>query len=65
MTVPYVGRCLGSGKPPREGTEASRAGGTSGICVACSGRFDLDDGTIVEHETASEDERESVGDSYG
>ena len=60
VTIPYVGRCLGSGKPPRQGTEKSQADGTSGVCVACSGRFDLDNGTIVEHETAPEDERESV-----
>jgi hypothetical protein len=60
MTIPYVGRCLGSGKPPREGTEESQGDGKSGICVACSGRFDLHDGTVVDHETAPEDERESV-----
>jgi len=28
--------------------------------VACSGRFDLDNGTLVEHETAPAGERESV-----
>jgi hypothetical protein len=65
VTIPYVGRCLGSGKPPREGTEESQGGGTSGVCVACSGRFDVDNGTIVEHETAPEDERESVDDAHG
>ena len=65
VTIPYVGRCLGSGKPPREGSEESQAGGTSGVCVACSGRFDVDNGTIVEHETAPEDERESMGDAHG
>jgi hypothetical protein len=64
VTIPYVGRCLGSGKPPREGTEESQGVGTSGVCVACSGRFDLDNGTIVEHETAPEDERESVEDEH-
>ncbi len=65
VTIPYVGRCLGSGKPPREGSDKSQAGGTSGVCVACSGRFDLDNGAIVEHETAPEDERESVDDAQG
>ena len=60
VTVPYVGRCLGSGKSPRKGTEESQADGASGVCVACSGRFELHDGTIVEHETAPADERESV-----
>jgi hypothetical protein len=65
VTIPYVGRCLGSGKPPREGTEESQGVGTSGVCVACSGRFDLDNGTIVDHQTAPEDERESIDDAHG
>lgn len=60
MTIPYTGRCLGSGKPPREGTEESRESGTSGVCLVCSGRFDLDDGSMAEHETAPEDEREGT-----
>jgi len=60
VTIPYVGRCLGSGKPPRDGSEQSQAGGRSGVCVTCSGRFDVEHGTVVEHETASDDERESV-----
>lgn len=65
MTIPYVGRCLGSGKSPRDGTEQPQGAGTSGVCVACSGRFDLDKGTIVEHETALEYERESLKDAHG
>ena len=65
VTIPYVGRCLGSGKPARESTEEARGAGTSGVCVACSGRFDIKNGTIVEHETAPEDERESVDDANG
>jgi hypothetical protein len=35
------------------------------VCVACSGRFEVDNGTVVEHETAAEDERESVDDASG
>jgi hypothetical protein len=35
------------------------------MCVACSGRFDLDNGTIVEHEAAPEEERKSVDDARG
>ena len=65
MTIPYVGRCLGSGKPPRAGTEAPYLRGTTGVCVACSGRFKIQNGTIAEHETALEGERESVGDADG
>jgi hypothetical protein len=58
MTIPDVGRCLGSGKPPREGTEEMEVSGTSGLCVACSARFELEDGRLVEHASAREDERE-------
>jgi hypothetical protein len=65
MTIPYFGRCLGSGKPPRAGTEAPYLSGTTGVCVACSGRFEIENGTIAEHETALEDERESVDDAHG
>ena len=65
MTFPYVGRCLGSRKPPRDGTEEPYRGGTTGVCVACSGRFEIQSGTIIEHETAPEDKRESVGDADG
>jgi hypothetical protein len=65
VTIPSTGRCIGSGEPPREGTEESRAGGTSGVCVACSGRFDLENGTVVEHETALDDEREALDDARG
>ena len=39
--------------------------GTTGVCVACSGRFGIEQGTIVEHETTPEDERESVNDANG
>ena len=60
MTIPYVGRCLGSGKPPREGTEKSSGGSTTGVCVTCSGRFGVENGALAEHETAPEDEREAV-----
>ena len=65
VTIPYVGRCLGSGKPPREGTEESQGADMSGVCVACSGRFEVEHGTVVEHETAQVDERESVNDANG
>ena len=63
MTIPYVGRCLGSGEPPRDGTSGGEEPGEqTGVCVACSGRFELRDGRVVEHETAPDDERESLGD---
>jgi hypothetical protein len=59
VTIPDMGRCLGSGKPPREGTEETAADGTTGVCVACSGRVPLEDGTIVAHEAAGDDDREA------
>jgi hypothetical protein len=57
VTIPDMGRCVGSGEPPREGSE-ERNGGVTGLCVACSGRFELENGRIVAHETARDDERE-------
>lgn len=60
MTIPYVGRCLGSGEPPRE-ESIERDGETeTGVCVACSGRFEVRNGQVVEHETADADDREGV-----
>ena len=37
-------------------------GGVTGVCIACSGRFEVENGSVVEHETAPEDERESLDD---
>jgi hypothetical protein len=62
MTVPDFGRCLGSGEPPREGTEQAESERTTGVCVACSGRFEVEDGRIVAHDTAPADARESTTD---
>ena len=60
MTIPYVGRCIGSGEPAREGSVEGTDDSETGVCVACSGRFNLRSGVIVEHETATEDEREAL-----
>jgi hypothetical protein len=60
MTIPYVGRCLGSGELPREESVQAAEGQETGVCVACSGRFEIRDGKIVEHETAQDDEREAL-----
>jgi hypothetical protein len=59
MTIPYAGVCVGSGKTPREGT--LRGGDElplTGICPACSGRFELQHDRLLVHETAPDDERE-------
>ncbi len=60
MTIPYVGRCLGSGQRPLQGSEETQDNITSGVCVACSGRFVVEGGVILEHETVPADEREST-----
>ena len=60
MTIPDVGRCIGSGEPPRDGTVQTESASETGVCVACSGRFELRNEVVVEHETAAADERESV-----
>ena len=59
MTIPDVGRCLGSGKPPLEGSAQDEDGGSSGICSVCSGRFDVANGSIEQHEAAPPAEREA------
>jgi hypothetical protein len=60
MTILDVGRCLGSGEAPREGSEKTEDGVTSGVCVSCSGRFDVEDGRLVPHAAAAENEREAA-----
>ncbi len=57
MTIPDVGRCLGSGEPPREGTEAVDSRVSTGLCVACSGRFEIRHGRLVDHESAPVEDR--------
>ncbi len=60
MTIPDIGHCAGSGAKPIEGT-ADTADPTTGVCAACSGRFELrGDGTLSMHEAAGVDEREDV-----
>jgi hypothetical protein len=60
MTIPYVGRCLGSGETAREGSIERDGERETGVCVACSGRFDVRGDRVAEHETASADDRESA-----
>jgi hypothetical protein len=60
MTILDVGRCLGSGEAPREGSEETANGLTSGVCVACSGRFEVEDGRVVPHAPAADNERETA-----
>ncbi len=60
MTMPDVGRCIGSGEAPREGTEHDNSGHATGVCVACSGRFEVEHGKVVAHESAPVDKREHL-----
>lgn len=61
MTIPYAGVCIGSGKPPRDGTLRGGDGEpVTGVCPACSGRIELRNDLLPEHETAPEDEREQT-----
>ncbi len=63
MTMLDVGRCIGSGESPREGSEHEDSGGRTGVCPTCSGRFEVEHGKLVQHESAPEDERESTVES--
>lgn len=57
MTIPDVGRCIGSGGPPVAGSTEEGAAQATAICPACSGMFELRDGTMAEHAPAPEEER--------
>lgn len=61
MTIPDIGHCAGSGGAPIEGTAREQGGASTGVCAACSGRFELrDDGSLSLHASASVDEREAI-----
>jgi hypothetical protein len=60
MTIPDVGRCLGSGKPPLEGSEEDEDGRRTGLCGTCSGRFELEDGVLAHHEAAPAEDRDAT-----
>jgi hypothetical protein len=60
MTIPYAGVCVGSGSNARAGSVRGGDGEPlTGVCPACSGRFELRQDRLPEHETAPEHERES------
>jgi hypothetical protein len=60
MTIPYVGRVWALASRPAKALRRRAKGVTTGVCVTCSRRFDVVNGTIAEHETSSQNERESV-----
>jgi len=58
VTIPDIGHCAGSGAAPIEDTAEGDEPAT-GICPACSGRFELrSNGTLSFHEAAPVEERE-------
>lgn len=62
MTIPDIGHCAGSGATPVEGT-VHAGSPDSGVCPACSGRFELrGDGSLALHESAPVEEREPAAD---
>ena len=60
MTIPDLGHCAGSGAPPVESSERDEEDGArTGLCPACSGRFELHHtGVVSLHDAAEIDERE-------
>ena len=63
MTIPDLGHCAGSGAAPIQGT-ADAGDPATGVCAACSGRFELrGDGTLSLHEAAAVGAREDVSSS--
>ena len=61
MTIPDIGHCAGSGTPAVEGSvRDDNEGAQSGICPACSGRFELHrTGVMSLHDAAEVDDREA------
>ena len=61
VTIPDLGHCAGSGTPPvDDSVRDENQGRTSGVCPACSGRFDLHHtGVMSLHDAAEAGEREA------
>ena len=60
MTIPDIGHCAGSGAPPAEGSvKDENEGLKTGVCPACSGRFELHPSGVVSlHDAADVEHRE-------
>ena len=60
VTIPDIGHCAGSGAPPADGSvKDENEGLRSGVCPACSGRFELHPSGVVSlHDAAAVDDRE-------
>jgi hypothetical protein len=64
MTIPDLGHCVGSGTEPAHDTvREDRRGTATGVCPACSGRFELHHtGVLSLHDAAEVEEREPWSD---
>ena len=60
MTIPDIGHCAGSGAEPAHGSiQDTSEGASTGVCPACSGRFELHpSGVMALHDAAEIDQRE-------
>ena len=60
MTIPDIGHCAGSGAEPAHGSvKTTGEGASTGVCPACSGRFDLHPrGVMALHDAAEIEQRE-------
>jgi hypothetical protein len=61
VTIPDLGHCAGSGAAPVEGSlREENHGARSGVCPACSARFELHHtGVMSLHDAAEVDDREA------
>lgn len=60
MTIPDIGHCAGSGAEPAEGSiKTTGEEAPTGVCPACSGRFQLHpSGVMALHDAAEIEQRE-------
>ena len=60
MTIPDIGHCAGSGAEPVHGSiQTTGEGASTGVCPACSGRFELHpNGVMALHDAAEIAQRE-------
>ena len=60
MTIPDIGHCAGSGAQPAPGSiKTTEEGVSTGVCPACSGRFELHpSGAMALHDAAKIEQRE-------
>jgi len=65
MTIPDIGHCAGSGAEPAQGSlETTAEGISTGVCPACSGRFELHpSGVMSFHDAADLESRELLDNS--